>query len=81
MTKENLLPKSVRDYTFDDQKGSKGRDEFKRRPIAENVIKMLESATVDISPLMIDAQWGCGKTEFCHKTINLISRKSEDSKY
>ena len=56
--------------TFDD------RDEFKRKSIAEKAIKLLQS-DIDISPMVIDGSWGTGKTEFCHKLINLI--KVEDT--
>lgn len=48
-----------------------GRDEFNRKPIAEKVIKLL-SSDIDISPMVIDGSWGTGKTEFCHKLINLM---------
>lgn len=45
------------------------RDEFNRKPIAERIIKLLIS-DVDISPMIIDGDWGTGKSEFCHKLIN-----------
>ena len=51
--------------TFDE------RDEFKRKSIAEKVISLLQ-ADIDISPMVIDGSWGTGKTEFCHKLINLM---------
>lgn len=51
--------------------GHNGRDEFKRKTIAEKVIKLLKS-DIDISPMVIDGSWGTGKTEFCHKLINLM---------
>jgi len=47
------------------------RDEYQRRPIAEKIIRLLES-DVKISPLVIDGHWGAGKTEFCCKLIHLI---------
>ncbi|GAA0805325.1 KAP family P-loop NTPase fold protein [Psychrobacter piscatorii] len=47
------------------------RDEFIREPIAEKIIKLLDSA-IDVSPLIIDGKWGTGKTEFCFKLKNLI---------
>ncbi|ELO4115063.1 NTPase [Salmonella enterica] len=53
------------------------RDEFNRKPIAANLIKLLDS-DIDISPMIIDGMWGTGKTEFCHKIINKM--KSRDSK-
>lgn len=59
------------EITFED------RDEFNRKPIAENLIKLLDS-DIDISPMIIDGMWGTGKTEFCHKVINKM--KSRDSK-
>lgn len=52
-------------FTFDE------RDEFKRKSIAEKVISLLK-ADIDISPMVIDGSWGTGKTEFCHKLINLM---------
>ena len=47
------------------------RDEFKRKSIAEKVISVLQ-ADIGISPMVIDGSWGTGKTEFCHKLINLM---------
>ena len=55
----------MKDFTF----GS--RDEFIRKPIAEKIIKLLDS-DIDVSPLIIDGKWGTGKTEFCFKLKNLI---------
>lgn len=52
--------------TFDE------RDEFKRKSIAENIMSLLQ-ADIDISPMVIDGSWGTGKTEFCHKLINLMN--------
>lgn len=48
------------------------RDEFSRQPIAEKVISLLSSEVV-VSPMVIDGGWGTGKTEFCHKLINLMN--------
>ena len=59
--------------TFD---GQGGRDEFQRKSIAEKAIKLLKS-NIDISPMVIDGSWGTGKTEFCHKLINLM--KEDDT--
>ena len=59
--------------TFD---GQGGRDEFQRKNIAEKAIKLLKS-NIDISPMVIDGSWGTGKTEFCHKLINLM--KEDDT--
>ncbi|MGP5211520.1 KAP family P-loop NTPase fold protein [Psychrobacter alimentarius] len=55
----------MRELTFS------SRDEFTREPIAEKIIKLLDSA-IDVSPLIIDGKWGTGKTEFCFKLKNLI---------
>ncbi|ELH4832343.1 KAP family NTPase [Vibrio harveyi] len=52
------------------------RDEFKRETVAEKVALLLESS-IDISPMVVDGGWGTGKTEFCHKLINLM--KGRDS--
>lgn len=55
----------ITDLTFD------GRDEFKRKGVAEKIISLLQ-ADIDISPMVIDGDWGTGKSEFCHKLINLM---------
>ena len=47
------------------------RDDFQRRPIAEKVISLLDSE-VQVSPMVIDGNWGTGKSEFCRKLIHLI---------
>lgn len=47
------------------------RDEYQRKPIAEKIIRLLESGA-KISPLVIDGHWGAGKTEFCKKLVHLI---------
>ncbi|AIW16294.1 ATPase AAA [Vibrio tubiashii ATCC 19109] len=52
------------------------RDEFKRRNIAEKIIKILNS-NISTSPLVIDGSWGLGKTEFCQKLIHLMSETEE----
>lgn len=49
--------------------GENGRDEFNRARVADQVIRLLTS-DIDISPMVIDGDWGTGKTEFCHKLIN-----------
>ena len=51
-------------------------DEFNRKPIAENIIRLLTSP-IDLSPLVIDGGWGTGKTEFCQKLIQLMWRYSD----
>jgi hypothetical protein len=55
----------ITDLTFD------ARDEFKRKKVAENIISLLQ-ADIDISPMVIDGDWGTGKSEFCFKLINLM---------
>ncbi|WP_314909682.1 P-loop NTPase fold protein [Cardiobacterium hominis] len=50
------------------------RDDFNRKPIAEKIIKLLES-DIDVSPLLIDGDWGTGKSEFCQKLINLMDKE------
>ncbi|MCG9632761.1 P-loop NTPase fold protein [Vibrio sp. Isolate30] len=50
------------------------RDEFQRKQIAEKAIQLLR-ADIDISPMVIDGSWGTGKTEFCHKLINLMTEE------
>ena len=57
--------------TFDTQ------DEFKRKPIAENIIRLLTSS-IDLSPMVIDGGWGTGKTEFCQKLIQLMQEQHRD---
>ena len=52
------------------------RDEYNRKPVAEKIIKLLES-DVDVSPMVIDGGWGTGKSEFCIKLINLLEAKEE----
>lgn len=49
------------------------RDEFNRKVIAEKIITLL-SSKIEVSPLVIDGGWGTGKTEFCHKLINLMAQ-------
>lgn len=64
-------PVPLKDLTF------AYRDEFDRKSIAEKVIKLLD-AEMDFCPMAIDGGWGTGKTEFCHKLINLI--KEQDAR-
>lgn len=54
-----------------------GRDEFNRELVAERAIKLLTS-DIDISPMVIDGDWGTGKTEFCHKLINKFKTEHEN---
>ncbi|TXK93701.1 hypothetical protein BMR10_15150 [Methylococcaceae bacterium CS4] len=58
--------------TFED------RDEYKRKPIAEKVISLLKDNSIPVSPMIIDGEWGTGKTEFCHKLINLITKENPE---
>ena len=53
------------------------QDEFKRKPIAENIIRLLTS-DIDLSPMVIDGGWGTGKTEFCQKLIRLMQQQHPD---
>lgn len=55
------------------------RDEYNRKPIAEKIIKLLES-DVDVSPMIIDGGWGTGKSEFCIKLINLLENEDTNLK-
>ena len=52
-------------------------DEFNRKPIAENIIRLLTSP-IDLSPMVIDGGWGTGKTEFCQKLIRLMQQQHRD---
>jgi len=60
----------IQSFTFDH------RDDFQRRNIAEKAIALL-TADIDVSPMVIDGSWGTGKTEFCHKLINLMSEQDD----
>ena len=53
------------------------QDEFNRRPIAENIIRLLTSP-IDLSPMVIDGGWGTGKTKFCQKLILLMQEQHPD---
>lgn len=53
------------------------RDEYKRKAIAENVIRLLTSS-IKVSPMVIDGDWGTGKTEFCTKLIHLIENSDSN---
>ena len=66
------MPRSLERITFDD------RDEFNRKEFADKVIKLLCSE-IDVSPLVIDDDWGIGKTEFCRKLIQLINAEHADT--
>ena len=57
----------------------KARDEFRRKPMAEKIIKILNADTDSFTPMVIDGDWGIGKTEFCFKLINLHKETIKDS--
>lgn len=67
------MDKDIIDMTFDD------RDEYKRKSIAQKIVKLVIS-DIDTSPMIIDGGWGTGKTEFCHKLINLFKKEVDDFK-
>ncbi len=52
------------------------RDEFQRKSIAENINTLLASG-LDLSPMMIDGNWGTGKTEFSHKLCNYLNENGK----
>ncbi|AWR58131.1 NTPase [Proteus mirabilis] len=53
------------------------RDEFSRKPIADKLIHLLTS-DIELSPIIINGDWGTGKTEFCHKVIYEIKRNHDN---
>ena len=55
------------------------RDEYKRKSIAENLTKLIDSS-MDISPTVIDGNWGTGKTEFSLKLLDYISSSYPEKK-
>lgn len=55
------------------------RDEFQRKPIADKVLHLLAS-DIQVSPMIIDGDWGTGKTEFCQKLIHLIENSESKLK-
>ncbi len=66
--RDDMETQTLEKLTFDTQ------DEFKRKPIAENIIRLLTS-DIDLSPMVIDGGWGTGKTEFCQKLIRLMQEQ------
>lgn len=52
------------------------RDEFSRKIIADKLIMLLKS-DIELSPIVINGDWGTGKTEFCLKTIKEIEHNNE----
>lgn len=69
------MHKDLSQHQFD---GVDARDEFNRKPIAEKIIKLLTS-DIDLSPMIIDGDWGTGKSEFCHKLINKFRAEYTDA--
>lgn len=59
------------DITFD------SRDEYQRKAVALRLEKLLDSS-IDISPIVIDGNWGTGKTEFSLKLCHYLSQKNEE---
>lgn len=60
-------------FTFDD------RDEYQRKSIAENLAKLIDN-NMDISPIVIDGNWGTGKTEFSLKFKNYLNEVHSSKK-
>ena len=69
--RDDMETQSLEKPTFDTQ------DEFKRKPIAENIIRLLTS-DIDLSPMVIDGGWGTGKTKFCQKLIQFMQEQHPD---
>ncbi len=69
--RDDMETQTLEKPTFDTQ------DEFKRKPIAESIIRLLTS-DIDLSPMVIDGGWGTGKTEFCQKLIRLMQQQHPD---
>lgn len=51
-------------------------DLFGREAIAEKIKGLLESE-IDLSPMVIDGDWGIGKTVFCRRLINKINESQQ----
>ena len=69
--RDSMETQTLENPTFDTQ------NEFNRKPIAENIIRLLTSP-IDLSPMVIDGGWGTGKTEFCQKLIRLMQQQHPD---
>ena len=69
--RDDMETQTLEKPTFDTQ------NEFNRKPIAENIIRLLTSP-IDLSPMVIDGGWGTGKTEFCQKLIRLMQQQHPD---
>lgn len=57
--------------------GENGRDEFRREQVAGRVIELLQSP-INVSPMVIDGDWGTGKSEFCHKLMRKFEEEQPD---
>ncbi|MDH2911244.1 KAP family NTPase [Kosakonia sp. HypNH10] len=55
------------------------RDEYQRKAIAENLSKLIDFNN-DISPIVIDGNWGTGKTEFSLKLQTYMIESSPSKK-
>lgn len=64
------MKESLDELTFD------VRDDFQRESVADQLISLITS-DIEISPLVIDGDWGTGKTEFCAKLKNKLVATSD----
>lgn len=55
---------SIQPITF------QSRDEYKRVNTANGIQKLLTNEALGINRLLINGEWGEGKSEFCHKLLN-----------
>lgn len=55
---------SIQPITF------QSRDEYKRVNTANGIQKLLTNEALEINRLLINGEWGEGKSEFCHKLLN-----------
>ena len=55
---------SIQPITF------QSRDEYKRVNTANGILKLLTNEQLGINRLLINGEWGEGKSEFCHKLLN-----------
>ena len=61
---------SIRTITFNT------RDEYLRRNTAESIQKLLSNEHLGITRLLVNGDWGEGKTEFCHKMLNHLGTEN-----
>ncbi|RAP36650.1 hypothetical protein B1207_07545 [Legionella quinlivanii] len=66
MTSKNIKKES----SFDE-------DDFDRKKVSIKLIELL-IRDIDISPIVINGEWGTGKTIFCKKTTDLIEKNYKD---